>query len=190
MNSPPASYSFHLAKLTAGALHQQARQIIGTFIWHAQNSGTKQTVGYGELLAAATMLAFALELYLKSLLLLCRCPVPKTHNLIRLYRLLPEKQRVTIIAIYDKSAKDLAPEAGVLSMSVGQGGTSGTQQHPTDVGLEAVLERNKDVFVNWRYFYSTAVDGGPRVNLVFEYQRLDWICGAINLHIPEGTRVE
>ena len=189
--APPASYSYHLARQTADALRRQARQIIGVFIWEAENNVAKRTVSYGECVASATMLAFALELYLKSLLLLCRCPVPKTHNLVTLYRRLPDKQRQTILAIYDKSAEGFAPDACVISMSVGQGDEDDLHGNAAlDASLEAVLDRCKDAFENWRYFHETAVDGGPRVSLRFEYQRLDWICGAIDLHIPAGTRVE
>ncbi len=189
---PPASYSFHLAKKTADALRRQARQTIGVFLWEAQSNVAERTVGYGECVAAATMLAFALELYLKSLLLLCNCRVKKTHDLLVLYRDLPEKQRQTILAIYDKSADGFAPDAGVISMSIGQGGKDDAAAFdaPLDASLEAVLDRYKDAFDDWRYFHEGPVDGGPMVRLGFEYQRLDWICGAVDLHIPAGTRVE
>ena len=60
----------------------------------------------GDLVACATNLAFAVELYLKGILIQLRLDVPMSHNLRNLYGLIPQPVRTQIESIYETVLPD------------------------------------------------------------------------------------
>jgi hypothetical protein len=138
------------------------------------------------------MLAFAAELYLKALLSALHRPVKRTHNLMELFCGIPEAYRREIVAHYDRASATMPPGQPV-EFIIGVG--TGTHEQPenpppeymsSDNSLEAVLERCKDAFQNWRYFHETG-EAGRVIFLSWEFQRLEWICAAIRAQFAHAT---
>ena len=81
----------------------------------------------GSFMGSIVLHAFALELLLKGLCMMRNIVYPKTHDLARLFALLPEEDRATAITMYEQ---------------IDRGTTD---------GLEAVLRANANAFEEWRY---------------------------------------
>ena len=60
----------------------------------------------GDLVACATNLGFAIELYLKALLTQLDLPVPQVHDLRTLYDGIPQPVRAIIESVYDTALPD------------------------------------------------------------------------------------
>ena len=112
--------------------------------------------GVGDVAVCATNLAFAIELYLKSLLKLLDLAVPKTHNLSDLYALLPQRVRVLIEDVYDTAlpgqARALDNQMG-FTLAKGDHKTPSWNDYKKRLTLPEILERSKNLFQSWRYVF-------------------------------------
>src|SRR5437660_7673959 len=65
----------------------------------------------GQLIAAVTNLALAIELYFKSLAIVAGVKVHKTHDLLTLFKALPKPLVESIEMVYDLKRKQMPPHA-------------------------------------------------------------------------------
>lgn len=105
----------------------------------------------GGMVASATNLALGIELLMKALLLHHGRPVPHTHELPALFKDLPATVIKEIEDTYNRI--DQAEAAAHRSMElVPMHGVSPASHPPvSDHSLRAVLQRNSNAFVFWRY---------------------------------------
>lgn len=141
---------------SADAFHGLARQFLSSIRQHVNFAWKDAQNDPGGLVASATNLSFAVELYLKLLhILLCQ-PIPHTHNLLQLFSALPQDVQKALIRAYDAiGCPSLEVACGIiLQLSV----RPITNDDPPpeecpDHGLRAVLNRGRDAFDTWRYIY-------------------------------------
>ena len=119
----------------------------------------------GNLVACATNLAFAIELYLKSLLIIFDLKVPQTHKLDRLYKLVPPAVRTLIEEVYNiELPAQLYQLKGRASITLAH--AHWTKCDPQNqllwgwrdyeklsFALPDLLARSKDLFQSWRYVF-------------------------------------
>lgn len=141
----------------------------------------------GDVAAAATNLAFAIELYIKAILLVSKIDVPtgrEGHNLGTLYALTPEYFKTVIERLYEETRKkDWSGRYPSITVSVARVSANlpkwdDDQSKSFDLG--AILNRSSDIFTSWRYIFEfkKTDDGGWRSHR-FEYGLLLSACHAM-----------
>ena len=149
----------------------------------------------GGMIASATNLAFAVELYMKALRIVNKQGPKWTHNLGKLYSDLPEKLRRSIEVTYEAAPKpDVSLYATSLGISITHKDASAEERAtiprgPSDESILAVLERSSAVFENWRYLYDQGEPGRVK-RLPFEYHYLGIAADALREHVVRGLREE
>ena len=153
----------------------------------------------GGLIASATTLALAVELYIKGLRVLTRMPVARTHQLWSLYKQLPRDLKLAIEADYQSQTpprKDATVTLEVALHSVGPAPKEelaqlddgkNTVERP-DNSLPAVLRRCSDAFQTWRYLH----EGGPPGSITiyrYEFHYLDVAADSLRCHLVTGLDV-
>ncbi|MBI2862013.1 MAG: hypothetical protein HYX89_04255 [Chloroflexi bacterium] len=139
----------------------------------------------GELVSSATNLALALEIYLKTLRAQLGMPVPRTHDLSKLYDDLPDAVRTEIEAEYDMASRSLRRGDRVaITVAKGPRTTPHWQPYGKDrQGLAGLLKRSRHVFESWRYIYEfEPQDSGYQFH-EFEYRLLVLACEAVKANI-------
>jgi mRNA-degrading endonuclease HigB of HigAB toxin-antitoxin module len=118
--------------------------------------------GYQILAPAAVNLGFAIELMLKGIILSTTKRQIEGHELLKLYKAVPESTKVQIEARYSNhiSLNADGDEIKALKMIVSKGNrpTNSTQQS-NDKSLKSVLKRHNQTFDNWRYIYEIGENG-------------------------------
>jgi hypothetical protein len=110
----------------------------------------------GNLVACATNLAFAIELYLKALLMLLDLEVPHSHNLHFLYDKIPQPVRKVIESTYDINLPEqVLLLHGRVSFTLAKGPLEKPQWNDSkeSLALPDTLARSKDLFQSWRYIF-------------------------------------
>ena len=155
---------------------------------HAEEIAQKHI---GELIASATTIALAIELYLKALLLQAGQPAPKTHDLPELYQALPSKLRQTVESTYDQRRRtENDDELAGLSVHIARRGMSEQSfdrpAGPPSMKLSALLKRNSNAFSTWRYLFAHGPtnSGAP---LSYEYVRLVFAARAVRARLQESN---
>lgn len=118
------------------------------------------TAGLGDVVAGATNLAFAIELYMKAILVVSKIDMPRGregHNLGRLYALMPQHFRTVIESAYAETRKsDWSGRYPSMTLSV-RPVTTGVPKWDDNrnesIDLHALLNRSSDIFTSWRYIY-------------------------------------
>jgi hypothetical protein len=127
--------------------------------------------------ASATNMALALELYLKTALLALGTKVPRTHNLLQLFNLLPDDLRGEIAARYDAHPSPAGTARSMLielsDEHLPDEPASAPSEQQQDVSLSAILERSQDAFTIWRYLYQS---GGKPGVFEYEHYALGLVC--------------
>jgi len=138
-----------------------------------------------ELVAAATCLAFAVELHLKTVLMLLdvdRARWGKTHDLLRLFRVIPVDYQEAIGRNYRELLEPLPPVyQAVLVIADGRPGPAEiaklTEAITVETAIEAVLKAESDSFRTWRYVYEL---GEPPTSVTVRFHALYSIAKAID----------
>ena len=131
-------------------------------------------------------LAFALELYLKTLLAQLDVQVPQHRDLSRLYEALPLSVREPIEATYDTGWRSRW-HGKRASLTIAKGPPDSPiwndyQSEPKD--LANLLARSRDVFQSWRYIWEyTEPPQGLYQLHQFEYGLLLCACEAVRASI-------
>jgi hypothetical protein len=141
----------------------------------------------GDVAAAATNLAFAIELYIKGILIASRIEPPTGrdgHNLGKLYAALPPHFKDVIERSYEETRKNdwngrypsiivaMRPEPANLP--------KWDDNRSQSLGLGPLLDRSSDIFSSWRYIYEFKNPGeGGWKSRHFEYGLLLSACRAM-----------
>jgi hypothetical protein len=145
----------------------------------------------GDLVACATNLAFAVELYLKGLLIQLGLDVPMDHNLRNLYGAVPQSVRTLIESIYDKALPDEVHRlGGHVSFTFARGPLKEPpwNDYKVSLALPDLLARSKDLFVSWRYVFEFSQPEGSSYQFrQFEYGPLR--CAAEVLRVELTVRL-
>lgn len=108
----------------------------------------------GDVVVCATNLAFAIELYLKALLSQLELQVPIGHDLISLYKAIPQPIRTIVEEVYKSAILEDQSNLPSYSFTLAKGPpevpqwNDGSKKSPL---LPDLLERSKDLFQSWRY---------------------------------------
>jgi hypothetical protein len=146
---------------------------------------------FPQLMAAATNLALALELYLKGLALCAGIPVKKVHDLLQLFEALPKRLQDSIEENYNNRNSRIpgdlntgfhvlfTPTEEVPSDTVMTSLEGHTLAPGTDV--RSILRAERDAFKNWRYLFEAADPSAPFL-IAMDYGRLFRIADALSDH--------
>jgi len=137
----------------------------------------------GLLVASATQLSLALELYLKALRMILKMPIPTTHDLWRLYNNLPITIKSTFEDKYNLVNSTKGGELAEFSiiMLVSDNPNEPTPKFSKDIkkiDLNSILKRSKDAFQTWRYIHEGG-KSGEYVSYNYEFYRLRLICDIV-----------
>ena len=163
------------------------------FVTHAAYdfslAGQRAAANIGAMVASATNLVLAIEVYLKALLWYHGVSAPKTHELPKLFGDLPPDVRRTVGSVYERLRKSEAAETAataefavhIANPSEGKPNFARSAQRGFDI--QAVLQRNASAFVIWRYLFThpTTTAAEP---LIYEFLRLGFIATAIREQLP------
>ncbi|MBM3118309.1 MAG: HEPN domain-containing protein [Chloroflexi bacterium] len=139
----------------------------------------------GDLVACATNLGFAIELYLKALLIQLDLRVPQTHDLRTLYDKIPQPVRTVIQDVYGTKWPEQLRFLPYHRVTLATGPLKEPQWdvYKVSPSLPDLLARSKDIFQSWRYVFEySQPEDSPYQFYHFEYGLL-W-CAA------EAIRVE
>jgi hypothetical protein len=137
----------------------------------------------GDAAAAATNLAFAIELYIKAILITSKIDA-RGHDLGKLYAAMPQHFKVVIENSYEETRKKdwngKYPSITVAMRPVPANLPKWNDNRSEPLNLEALFNRSSDVFTSWRYIYEfkNADKGGWQSNR-FEYGLLLSACRAM-----------
>jgi hypothetical protein len=143
----------------------------------------------GDLAACTVNLVFALELYLKTLLVQSATPVPWGHDLRPLYDALPQRVKPGINETY---AACLAQWYGKRSsVTIAKGPPeepTWSDSHARLDDLPSLLDRSNGLFEAWRYVYEFSPQQGDLYQQhEFEYGPLLCACEAVKASITLRT---
>ncbi len=119
----------------------------------------------GDVAAAATNLAFAIELYIKGILIASRIEPPAGrdgHNLGKLYAALPQHFKDVIERSYEETRKNdwngRYPSITVAMRPEPANLPKWDDNLSQSLGLGPLLDRSSDIFSSWRYIYEFNTD--------------------------------
>jgi hypothetical protein len=141
----------------------------------------------GDVAAAATNLAFAIELYIKAILIASKIDAPPGrdgHNLGKLHAAMPSHFKIVIERSYEEiRKKDWNGRYPSITVAMRPVPTNlpqwnDSRSHSLDLG--SLLNRSSDTFTSWRYIYEYKNPGkGGWRSLRFEYGLLLSACRAM-----------
>jgi hypothetical protein len=141
----------------------------------------------GDVAAAATNLAFAIELYIKAILIASKIDAPKGrdgHNLGKLHAAMPQHFKTVIAKSYEETRKKdwngRYPSIIVAMRPAPANLPKWDDNQSQSLDLAALLDRSSDIFTSWRYIYEfkKAGEGGWQSQR-FEYGLLLSACHAM-----------
>lgn len=138
---------------------------------------------FGDMVAAAVNLAFAIEVYIKVILFVSNIDVPKHHDLGKLFAVMPRHFKVLIEKYYEETRRNWSGKRASITIAAAT--------KPTEIpkwddyssessGLGALFGRTGDLFSSWRYIYEFKDSGACEYQFRrFEYGLLLCACHAI-----------
>ncbi len=145
----------------------------------------------GTMIAAATNLAFAVELYMKALRIIYGLGPKRIHDLGQLYADFSSPLRRSIEATYEAVPKpDVTRYATSLGISITHKDApleerTAIPRGEPDESMRAVLERSSNVFETFRYLYDEG-EQGRVTRRPFEYHYLGVAADALRTHVVQG----
>ena len=184
---------FSQSALVCGESFQRLAEGLISAIWTVKE-GAHQVMPdeMGNVVACATNLAFAVELYLKGILVQLGLDVPMSHNLRVLYDAIPQSVRTLIESIYDTALPDEVRRLdGRVSFTcaIGPSGELSWDDYKVSLALPDLLERSKDLFVSWRY----AFEFSPPVSSPYQIREFEYgllRCAAEVLRVELTVRLD
>lgn len=138
---------------------------------------------FGDAVAAAANLAFAIELYIKAILDVSHVEVPRGrdgHNLGKLYTKLPNHFKVRIEHFYDEVRKRNPLRQSITFALGGPKQPEWSDVRGESQELEALLTRSSDLFSSWRYIHEFSLSDKDGYQFHrFEYSGLLAACRAM-----------
>jgi HEPN domain-containing protein len=181
------------AALVCGEAFQRlAKEFISKIGAIKEKSSQDMSNELGDLVACATNLGFAIELYLKALLTQLDLPVPQVHDLRALYDSIPQQVKDIIESVYDTSLPEQVRQLyGRVSITLAKGPLEEPQwdDYKASLALPDLLARSRDLFQSWRYIFEfTQPEDRPYQFHKFEYGLL-W-CAAEAMRIEVMIRLQ
>ena len=142
----------------------------------------------GGLIASATTLALALELYLKALRIVTGFPASEVHHLWSLYKHLPTELKKVIETQYNQLNIPQVGKLAVLELEVSTepfnniSDENEGKSNNLSNDIKSVLIRSSDAFITWRYIHEGAKKG-EYVKYDYEFYRLELICDITRTHL-------
>ena len=147
----------------------------------------------GDVVACATNLGFAIELYLKALLIHLDLLVPQVHDLRVLYDRLPQRVRSVIESVYDTALpRDVRRLRGRWCFVIARGPMAKPPREDhsrISVALPDVLARSRDLFQSWRYVFEFS----PRANSSYQFHQFEYgllRCAAEAMRVEIAVRLD
>jgi len=139
------------------AFQRLAEELIPKIGSTKEESSQAMSNELGDIVVCAANLAFAIELYLKALLMLLNLPVPQVHDLRDLYDKIPQRVRELIESVYETAWSEQARQLrGRVSVTLAKG----PREEPPwndytkeSLVLPDLLARSKNLFQSWRYIF-------------------------------------
>jgi hypothetical protein len=181
MTVKPDASAPSLAILAADVLYKNAQQFISRGPSDMEGFVNYAVRNPGELIASATNLALAIELYIKGNMLRLNVPAPKTHNLAKLFSALPIEIRGQVIIMYERlTSKIVIGKASSVTLGVTRPESSPHTFERAAItnDLISVLNYSSDAFITWRYFFEFA-DQKPSKELTYEFEKLSAIAKSL-----------
>jgi len=189
-------YDFNTALVVADSFRTLSDAFIHRIGDDLNEAPQRVSSDIGGLVASATTLALALELYLKALSILANLRVPETHHLWTLYKRLPNDLMQSVEAQYNHINSSFRPEK-VVEHILRLGVSTKPDEIPDDnddtgwpntsnVDLKSVLVRSSDAFVTWRYLHESGRKG-KMIYHPYEFRRLGLICDVVRRHVVDST---
>ncbi len=147
------------------------------------------SAGFGDVVASAANLAFALELYLKTLLAQRDLPVPQHHNLRQLYDAVPLSAKALIQERYDTAWRSEwnGKRASITFAKGPPDPPIWDDYRVKEKDIAHLLERARDCFQSWRYIWEYTKPTDTHYQLhEFEYGLLLSACVAVRATIMDG----
>jgi len=158
-----------------------------------QTSAQAMSNELGDLVACATNLGFAIELYLKALLTQLDLPVQQTHDLSTLYDKIPQPVRTLIESTYDTGLAyhEWQPHNRV-SFTLAKGPVEEPRwddRPKVSCALPELLSRSREMFQSWRYVFEfRQPEDNPYQFHQFEYGFLWCAAEAIRVEVTVRLR--
>lgn len=184
--------SSQAALMCGEAFQRLAQEFIPKIGAIKEKSSQAMSNELGDLVACATNIGFAIELYLKALLTQLYLQVPPVHDLRTLYDAIPQPIRELIESVYNTALPDQVRQLyGRVSFTIARGPP---EQPPWDdskvsQALPDVLARSRDLFQSWRYIFEfTHPEDSPYQFHQFEYGLLWCAAEAIRVEVTIRLR--
>jgi hypothetical protein len=179
----PSESNPGVATLSGDAFYNAAQQFISKGPKHRTEFADYAIQTMGELIASATNLALAIELYTKGLLLHHKIPAAQIHKLSELFAALPKSVRDKVVVEYERLLAPGVPEGQAVAVALiahppksppapPQPGTKVTKD------VSEVLKRSSDAFAMWRYFFDLGSRSSSK-ELSYEFHHLSAIAKAL-----------
>jgi hypothetical protein len=176
------------AALVCGQAFQRLAERLFPSIWAVRGTPLHAISDeMGDVVACATNLGLAIELYLKGLLARRGLEVPKVHDLAALFDALPEPERTYIEILFMDQMPDtlriLNGRSWSFTLAKGAEETPQWDQSYRSLALPDLLARSKDLFQSWRYVFEFSLPAGNS----YQFHQFEFIplrCAA------EAIRVE
>ena len=188
MNIHNKERDFRAGLVCAEAFQRLAEPFIGRIAGEVKEGTQDPSRELGDVVACAVNLAFALELYIKTLLVQLQLGVPKDHDLRKLYDALPQEVRADIEETYHTAwqSKWRGKRAAITIAKGARDAPTWTDYRGESKDLPALLERSRDVFHTWRYIFEfTQPEDGAYQFHQFEYGLLLCACNSLRAAITE-----
>ena len=191
----PTDASPEIAALAGDAFLSLAQIFLQSLSTNSDGAAMDAMEDIGGLLASATNLSLAIEIYLKAVLFHYRISVPHTHDLPELYKLIPTAVQEQISNAYavlqeDKNEVKEVKEL-VLQLARSPLFPDDDPVLPQNNTILEMLSRNKNAFMTWRYAFSE-LTGKFNTSLRYEFLYLELIAKAIRgqLEVRQQTLLE
>ncbi len=177
------------AALVCGEAYQRLAEkfipMIGTI---KEESFQDMSNEVGNLVACATNLGFAIELYLKAILSQLDLQVPFEHDLRSLYDRIPQPVRDIIVGVYDEALPDEVRQLhGRVSFTLAIGPAerpAWNDNTKESLALPDVLARSRNLFESWRYIFELSLPENSKYQFYkFEYVPLRCAAEAMRVEI-------
>ena len=176
------------ALVCAEAFQRLAEPFLASIAEDVKEGTQSPSRNIGDLVAVASNLAFAVELYIKTLLAQLQHDVPRGHDLGKLYVAIPEHVREEIEKSYDATWRThWYGKRASITIAKGPADQPIWEDYRNrSKDLGALLTRSGDVFSSWRYIYEfTEPNQGNYQLHHFEYGLLISACEAIRAAIND-----
>ncbi len=158
MTNKSATKSEHIIAQSAficGEASQRSAEYLILNIWKIDGQPAyDMPKEMADVVVCATNLTFAIELYLKALLSHLELQVPKVHDLISLYKIIPQPIRTIVEEVYESACLEDKSNLPSYSFTLAKGPLEVPEWNDVSKKsplLADLLERSKDLFHSWRY---------------------------------------